>query len=299
MGKGIFAILSKVQDIEIKEQEILASSDALNSYLSIPVNVSYRLPQPNMAVDFLSIESILLFGENQILCSDFNKNIGYSYALDSEFKIELKFLLTKEVISQIEKLRTSDLRFMIKINFLITLKNKLDLNQNKTIWSSTMVQNLNSQIDFQIPKSTWIETLMPNLGYNNIRLIEIPKTHKQLTDEYLTIKKEFDKAEDYFNKNDYNKCVAHCRNVLDALNRNLKKDKNEKPLEPSFSWLKSLSNSSYDWINKVCSATHEIASKAHHPGDHIGFTRQEAESIFLVVLGLINFIAHEKDISRC
>lgn len=298
MGKGTFAIISTVQDVEVKEQEILAISDALNSYLSIPVNVSYQLPQPNMAVDFLSIESILLFGENQILCSNFNKNIGYSYALDSEFKIELKFLLTNGVISQIEKHRKSDLRFMIKINFLITLKNKLDLNQNITIWSSTMVQNLNSQIDFQIPKSTWIETLMPNLGYNNIRLIEIPKTHNQLTDEYLTIKKEFDKAEDYFNKNDYNKCVAHCRNVLDSFNRNLKKDKNEKPLEPSFNWLKSLSKSSFDWINKVCSATHEITSKAHHPGNHIEFTRQEAESIFLVVLGLINFIAHEKENRR-
>lgn len=294
MGNGTFAILSKVQDLEVKEQEVVASSDALNSYLSIPVNVIFRLPQTNMAVDFLGIESTLLFGENQILCSDFNKNIGYSHILDSEFKIVLKFLLTKEVISQIEKLRTSDLRFMIKINFLITLKDKLDLNQNKTIWSSTMVQNLNSQIDFQIPKSTWIDTLMPCLGYNNIRLIEIPKTHNQLTDEYLAIKNEFDKAEDYFNKNDYNKCVAHCRNVLDALNRNLKKDKNEKPLESSFSWLIGLSKSSHDWINKVCSATHEIASKAHHPGDHIGFARQEAESIFLVVLGLINFIAHEK-----
>ena len=90
-----------------------------------------------------------------------------------DFRIDLKFQLTNKVISQIEKLRKSDLRFFIKINFLITLKNKFDLNQNKTIWSLNLVDNPNSQIDFQIPKSTWIETLMPNLGYNNIRLIEI------------------------------------------------------------------------------------------------------------------------------
>ncbi len=297
MGKGTFAIISTVQDVEVKEQEILASSDALNSYLSIPVNVSYRLPQPNMSVDFLSIESTLLFGENQIICSELYQNIGDSKQYDTEFKIFLKFQLTQKVISQIEKHRKSDLRFMIIINFLITLKNKLDLNQNKTIWSSNLVQNLNSQIDFQIPKSTWIETLMPNLGYNNIRLIEIPMTHNQLTDEYLIIKKEFDKAEDYFNKNDYNTCVAHCRNVLDVLHRNLGKIKRGETSESGYDWLRKISTGTFDWINSVCNGTHALASKTHHAGNYREFTRQEAESIFLVVLGLINFTAHEKILS--
>ncbi len=31
---------------------------------------------------------------------------------------------------------------------------------------------------------------MPSLGYRNTRLIEIPKTHNQLTDEYQSIKKK-------------------------------------------------------------------------------------------------------------
>jgi hypothetical protein len=44
----------KFQDIKIKEQEVLASSDALNSYLSITVYVSYRLPQPNSVVSALN-----------------------------------------------------------------------------------------------------------------------------------------------------------------------------------------------------------------------------------------------------
>lgn len=294
MGKGSFEILSKVQDVEVKEQEIIASSDALNSYLTIPVNVKFRLPQSNMSIDFLGCESTLLFGENQMLCSQFNKNIGYTYFDDSNFRIDLKFNLTKDVISQIEKLRHSSLRFTIKMKFLIALKNKIVLNSDVTLWSSNYLQNQDSQIEIEIPKSTWVESLMLNLGYNNIRLIEIPKTHNQLTDEYQKIKKEFDTAEDYFNKKDYNKCISHCRNVLDALNRNLKKNKNEKPLEPTFGWLKSISQSSYTWIDSVCSATHVLASKTHHPGDYENFTRQEAESIFLVVLGLINFIAHAK-----
>ncbi len=295
MGKGTFAIISTVHDVEVKEQEILASSDALNSYLTIPVHVTFRLPQPNMAIDFLGCESTLLFGENQMFCSKLSKNLGYTYFDFSEFPIFLKFNLTKDVISQIEKNRQSDLRFTIKLNFLIVIKNKIETVSKKIIWSSNLVQNLNSQIDFHIPKSTWIENLLPSLRYNNIRLIEIPKTHKQLKDEYLDIISEFDKAEDYFNKKDYNKCIAHCRHVLDELNRNLNKVKKGEPSESSYTWLSKISKCSFDWINCVCGSTHAISSKTHHSGDFKGFTRQEAESIFLVVLGLINFIAHEKN----
>lgn len=39
MGKGTFSILSKAQDVEVKELEIIASSDALNSYLTISVHI--------------------------------------------------------------------------------------------------------------------------------------------------------------------------------------------------------------------------------------------------------------------
>lgn len=295
MGKGSFAILSKIQDVEVRQQEISASSDALNSYFFIPVHVTFRLPQPNMSIDFLGCESNLLFGENQMFCSQFNKNVGYSYFDNSEFRIDLKFNLTKDVISQIEKHRQSDLRFTIKINFLCALKYRIEIDPTKILWSSNLVQNLDSHLNFQIPKSTWIETLMPSLGYNNLRLIEIPKTHNELTDEYQSIKKEFDAAEVYFNKKDYNKCIAHCRHVLDELNRNLNKIKRGEPSESSFKWLSKISNCSFDWINCVCGSTNVISSKTHHTGDDKGFTRQEAESIFLVVLGLINFIAHEKD----
>jgi urate oxidase len=51
----------------------------------------------------------------------------------------------------------------------------------------------------------------------------MPNTYNKLTDEYLAIKYEFDKAEDYINKNDNNYCVAYWRRVLDSLNRNLNK----------------------------------------------------------------------------
>lgn len=87
MGKGSFAILSTVHDVKVKEQEIIATSDALNSCLTLPVQITFRLSQLQLEINFLGCKSTLLFGENQMVCSEFNKNLGYTYFDHSEFRI--------------------------------------------------------------------------------------------------------------------------------------------------------------------------------------------------------------------
>ncbi|MBI5539666.1 MAG: hypothetical protein HY951_06375 [Bacteroidia bacterium] len=147
---------------------------------------------------------------------------------------------------------------------------------------------------FSIPKSHWVEKILPNLGYQSLKLIEIPLTHKTLKEAYGDIIFEFNKAEGYFNQKDYNKCVAHCRCTLDALTRNLIKIRKQEASETAFKWLKSIDTATYKWIDELNKANTALSGKTHHAGQKRDFSRQEAESIYLVILGLLNFIAHIK-----
>ena len=163
MAKGTFSIFSKVQDVEVHESEIRATSDYLNSYLIVPIKLLLRLPNPNNFLDFYSYESTLYFGNEEMFCSYKNIILGRSCYGDSELQLEIEFELKKNVISQIEKFRNDDLQFKIKTNFLIAIKDRIDLDNNKIILSSNYIQNLSAQIQFVIPKSQWIEKVLPQL----------------------------------------------------------------------------------------------------------------------------------------
>jgi hypothetical protein len=291
MATGKFTINADVQEVELNENEIMASSDSLNSYLEMPAKISIHFKEENIEIDFLSFESNLFFGDMQMVCSDIHSIKGGTYFNNNKIDLNLKFKITKDVISQIEKFRQSDVKFYIKLKFLFIIKNRIKLESNQNLYSEMK----ETSISFEIPQSKWVNSIMPKLGYNNIRLIEIPKAHNQLSDDYIDIKKEFDKAESYFNNKDYHKCVAHCRNAIDSFNRNLKKIRKDEQSESAYKWLNKITESSLTWITEVCSSTFELTSKTHHVSNSREFTRQEAESIFLVVLGLINFIAHEKN----
>lgn len=291
MATGKFTINSNVQEVELIENDIMASSDSLNSYLELPAKISIHFSQENIAIDFLCFESNLFFGDMKMVCSSINSIIGGTYWDNNEINLNLKFKITKDVISQIEKFRQSDVEFHIKLKFLFIIKDRITLESNKNLYSD----NKETLISIEIPQSKWVNSIMPKLGYNNIRLIEIPKTHNQLSDDYIDIKREFDKAESYFNQKDYNMCVAHCRNTIDSFNRNLKKIRKAEQSESAYKWLTKITESSLTWITEVCTSTFELTSKTHHVSNSREFTRPEAESIFLVVLGLINFIAHEKN----
>lgn len=79
---------------------------------------------------------------------------------------------------------------------------------------------------------------------------------------------------------------------MDHLSRNLIKIKNSAESESMFKWLSKIDESTFTWIDDVNRALTSIGSKPHHIGLKREFTRYEAESIYLITLGLMNFIGH-------
>lgn len=295
MEKASFLLFSKVQEISISLDQITGSNDGLRSFLNVFISFTFRKPATEIVFDIISISAKLKFQNPNVLLSEKDVLAGYSVNKEEYRTGEwFNFVLDYNAISSIEKHRNDDVLFNIELTMLALMKTEVNFQNGRVIRGADGLMKETTKIHFSIPKSIWVEKILMNLGFQNLKLIEIPLTHKTLKEAYTDIIFEFNKAESYFNQKDYNKCVAHCRHTLDTLTRNLKKIKDQVPSETSFKWLESIDSATFNWIDELNKSNTALSSKTHHSGQKRDFSRQEAESIYLVILGLLNFIAYIK-----
>jgi hypothetical protein len=283
MNQSSFNFRSKIQDIEVKPNDVTGVFDGLKSFLSVPIHFIYRPPQNEWGFDVISIT-----------LSEKNVFPGTCVAKECEVGENFRFELDERTISTIENQRGGgDITFYVDLSIVVAM-NSITKPANYRVVQSEGAYRDTASVYFTIPKSIWVERILSSLGYQAFKLIQIPLTHKALKEAYSDIISEFNSAENYFNQQDYNKCVAHCRHTLDALHRNLKKVKAQTPSESAFKWLEGLDAATLEWLDKMDKANGAQTNKTHHSGLKRDFTRYEAESIYLVTLGLLNFIAYLK-----
>ncbi len=293
MPNGSFSIGSRMQDINVSLEHVVAEHDGLRSFIKIFLGLKLKLPDgnKNTGFDFLNVQSNLLLLNSNIQLSSSDTPCAINlFDREIETGIWLRFYLDDASIFAVQKYRNGgDLTLRIDFTFTALRKEALNLIDNDITWGVEQVENFRGQVQFVVPKSYWVEKLLPALGYPGFKLIEIPLTHNAIGEDYKDIISEFNQAQDYFNKDDYNKCVAHCRHILDALSRNLNKIKNGTASETTFKWLSKIDSTTFTWIDEVDKSLSAISSKTHHIGLKKDFTRKEAESIYLITLGLMNF----------
>jgi hypothetical protein len=295
MNETTFTILNYNQTVTTRPSEISGDHDALNFYLNVPVNFNLRTLNDDHGFDLLPVNARLSFQGPLQLLSEVAGLRGISvHGRESQSGYILKFILNDRVVDFIEKNRKEDLNMLLELNLNAYIKTSMQNVTGRRSFSTDYIHSETVRLDFQIPKSTWVEKILPKLGFRNFKLIEIPLSHDMLKESYDDIILEFNKAEHYYKLHDYNKCIAHCRHTLDALTRNLVKIKNRMPSETGFEWLKTVSQETFSWIDKLNQKTSALASKTHHSGQKIDFNRQEAESIYLIVVGLLNYIGSLK-----
>ncbi|HTD41431.1 MAG TPA: hypothetical protein VK671_12470 [Mucilaginibacter sp.] len=293
MSEATFTISSAIQSVKIGLPNISGSKDSLNAYLHIPIDFILRVTNDEIGFDILPINARLLFQNPTQLLSECIGQTGVAiHGRESNRGYILTFRLNEKVLHFIEKTRTGDLNIQLELRIHTLIKSSIQKLTGRRSFVNDYIQSDSVLINFQIPKSVWIEKILPNLGYRNLKLVEIPLSHNNLKEAYDDIISEFEKAEHYFNLHDYNKCIAHCRSTLDALTRNLKSVKNESKSGTGFKWLETVTKETFNWLDKLNQATQSITSKSHHSGQNVDFTRQEAESIYLIVLGLLNYIGN-------
>lgn len=300
MASGSFTIGSQSNDIVINHENVSGHYDGFNAFLNLPVKFEVARPSsPGVALDFTSIIAKLYssntgFAQKEVLMSEsFIPCNEHVHGSDKKFHHTFNFSLPQQTIHVLEKLRNgSDLNLIIKFVFVTQRRSKLQGLGLNDAWSLDGFITAQGEIRFTIPRSYWIEKVMPCLGFPGFSLIEIPLSHKLLVEAYNDIIKEFNSAEKYFRQGDYTKCIGHCRHTMDHLSTNLKKIKSNVDSESMFKWLSRIDEKTLAWIDDVNKALSSIGSRPHHIGLKKEFTRYEAESIYLITLGLMNFVGN-------
>ncbi len=293
MNTNSFSIQSKVQNIEVQPNDIDGSFDGFLSYLRFFVNFKFRQPTPRTEFDVLAITARLLL-PREVIISKVVVHPNISVSNDCSMAEWFKFELNQRALEFIEKTRTGDIQFKLELDFQIQLKSLTGIDASGRSAEGTFVER--TYLQPIVPKSIWAEKILKSLGYRSFTLIEIPLHHSLLEEAYEGIVAEFKEAEQYFLKQDYNKTIAHCRSTMDALTRNLTKIKKNEPSETKFKWFESTSETTLAYIDGLNKGNAAIGSKTHHAvSSNRNFTRIDAESIYLVTLGLLHFVNGVKE----
>lgn len=253
-------------------------------------------------MDFLHVNAALYLQTPNMLLSEvaapLNDCINDEYR-ERKTGAWLKFSLDDKAIHAIQSHRNGeDIRLRIQLIFTFIRKDSTSLIEGEHIWGLEGVGHGRGDIHFAIPKSIWVEKILPDLGFPGFKLIEIPLTHKRLDEAYDNIIMEFTNASEYFTRQDFNKAVGHCRHTLDDLTRNLKKLKDGVESETTFKWLSTVDEATFTWIDALNKSISAISSKPHHAGLKKDFSRKEAESIYLVTLGLLNLVGQYAKLNK-
>jgi hypothetical protein len=296
MSKGSFNIGKHNTEYEVFG-EMSARTDGFRSFLQIQTSFQSNITTRH-TIEIISIKAKLNLNFENIFLAEVDVQCGCSInKSNNRFSVYFEFILDDLALVAIEKHRSGDVQFRIDFTMLYAERNDLQYTRSGIMpetLSIIAIQNIDRipfWNAFTIPHSNWFN-ILNNLGHKNLKLIEIPISHKTLEEAYDHIISEFNHAEKYFKLQDYDKCVAHCRSTLDSLNRNLKKIRDMEESERAFKWLEAIDNATFNWINELAKATSNLASKAHHPGSSNGFTRKQAESIYTVTVGLLNYVGH-------
>ena len=287
MNKDSFIILSRTHDVNVLSFDIRTKNDGLYGYFEIPVRFVFRKIIEGTHFDISTLGAKLKL-ENTVL-SETIECVDISIMNDETICYWVKFRLDEKSISYIEKKRSENIIFTLELAGTAIIKSVLSIEKNKEVKSFDGLLPIISNSYIEIAHSEWIKHLS-NLGFESFKLFEVPMTHPTLREAYPLIIKELSDAEKYYKGQDYNKCIAHCRMALDPLTRNLLKIKREGDSETNFKWLKNISESTFIWLNTIHKETTGVSSKTHHLGNNRDFYRYEAESIYLMTLGLVNLI---------
>ncbi len=201
---------------------------------------------------------------------------------NNEHTLELYIELDHYKLHQIEKFRKgSELILQMNINFIIEKRGQ---PQNKEIGSF-------NNLRFEIPKSEWVEKILPNIGFKDVSLIELPK----INPEWQKIIEHINEAWHQHSMGKYDKVLIECRKALEALNNQVKKkgfekttnDKEEEKIIPDWERFFNSGNVG-DTMGKMNQKFFGFLSPSAHTGKAIN--REDADFALLVTHGMVTLV---------
>lgn len=144
----------------------------------------------------------------------------------------------------------------------------------------------------RVSKSDWVESILPQLGYKDVSLIEIPRIKNPKFGDAVS---KLNEAWKMYCAGEYDKVLTECRKALEALGSVVKSEGFEKVEEKEGKssmpdWEKALGHKDVGGIVRT------FVQKLHgftSPGSHYGkvINREDAELAILCTHALVNYVA--------
>lgn len=289
MSQGTVYIDGMHRLFNVLVNEIRSEGQTNSPTLIVPLKFDIIEPKNGQTLQLISAKSVLSANNREIhIGGDIqlsSMHIRDNAALNLYFRIPM----TDAKIHQIEKARDGDL--LLTINFELQMgKYEILMQEQRT--ALTEIITGSGHATFTIEQSAWVNKMLPNLGYNRIRLMEIPNYSTIIPEDYAKSISEFDQAQDYFLKGDYDKTVSHCRVALDPFkaNKNLDKLKEYLKSQSEIKWAKAIIDATETWLDVLLKETYQFTSKTHHIPSTGHFSRIEAEIILLITTSIVAYI---------
>lgn len=207
-------------------------------------------------------------------------------------RVMLEFVLSAYKILKIEEKRIDNFKATIDVNFRAINTQSYTVpigNTKKDITFMTDITQASCNISFEIPQSLWITKHLAGLGWQASSIVELPSSNELIPEEYSSSLTELSKANEYFNKGDYDKVVAHCRSAIDPIRKKLPELKSLNTSKSSYEWIDSVNESTFNWLDKLTKETGNFASKTHHTPSTGHFSRHEAQVVQMITTAIIAY----------
>jgi tetratricopeptide (TPR) repeat protein len=264
--------------------------------LQVPVEIECSLPNDVSTGEIITAKAELFAFGKAIRISETTQLLSYKFTEAKSWFVYFLFPLNEVVLDQIEKQRKDNPSFILECSIQFGYYETLFLTdkQNKQITREflTNTQSASGQINFAIEQSKWVNTMLAQFGNRKTKIVEIPMYNNIIPEQFKLSMKEFEEAQLYFTKGDYDKAVAHCRAALDPFNGKQKVEKLKAYIKSKseFDWATDIAEATEAFLEKVIKSTSNFTSKAHHAPSTGHFTRVDAEIIMMITTGVVAYI---------
>jgi hypothetical protein len=268
--------------------------------LVVPVKMLYRGPKASGAA--------LYFREIRCRVSPFDQTY---LAIGSPTRLDVCLASGKELpnqpayieiqlddrrLSLIERLRQGgDVKLRLECEIMVEELFKLGQSKepfSNEVYGLTKHHRLLGQINVVVPRSVWVERVLPQTGFGQIHILELPVVP---IESCASLKGAFDALQQALKlekQGFYNEAVSKCRFALEPFFEKVEKvgQDGQKIKVPALksAWQTRLGRATYDWLNASFVAVKDPTNRASHVSS-TSFGQLDAQMLLTVATALIAY----------
>jgi hypothetical protein len=268
--------------------------------LIVPLKVILRAPKtPRAALYFRELRCRVSPFDGAYIATSLPAWLGVCLSSGRELSNQttlLEIQLDDRRISLIERLRRGgDVKLRLDCEAFVEELVELGQSEHgcpKEVFGLRYHHHLQAQIHVVVPRSVWIERVLPQTGFGQIHILELPGVPIERCAELRVAFEALQQAQKLEKQGFYTEAVGKCRIALEpffemADKADAKGDKRKVPVLKR-SWEKRLGQATYDWLNTSLLTLKVPANQASHLSS-TSFGQLEAQMLLIVTTALIAY----------